>query len=165
MKNLNTLLKIIDNESILLEEVDFIHTYMEGIYFKVPGLPPTIGIKKSITSDEKKYISVLAEELGHHFTTIGDLTAECFTYSDKIVKNKKELLAKRWATNFLISDSEFVNALYSCTPTIYDLSEYFNVTEEIIKYKMLFISYDEFKYINIINNFMLKEIQYKSCCV
>jgi len=45
------------------------------------------------------------------------------------------------------------------------MAEYFNVTEEIINYKILSISLDELKYINIRNNFKTREVPYNSCAI
>jgi hypothetical protein len=69
-------LKIIDNENIILEETNLNYTYLKGIYFSIPSVPPTIGIQKSIVSYSFIYISVLAKELGHHFTAL-QLTLRC----------------------------------------------------------------------------------------
>ncbi len=165
MKKLNTIFKIINNENILLEEINLSHNYLKGIYFNIPGVPPTIGIKESIVPYSCIYISVLAEELGHHFTTSGNLLDTSINYIDELEKNKKEKKAKLWAANFLISDDEFIQALYYCISTIYDMAEYFNVTEEIIKYKILSITLDELRYINIKNNFKNREVPYNSCCI
>lgn len=149
----------------IFKEINLNHTYLKGIYFNIPGVTPTIGIEKSIASYSFIYISVLAEELGHHFTTSGNLIDDCNTYSEKLQKNKKEQNAKLWAANFLISDDEFVQALYNCISTIYDMAEYFNVTEEIINYKILSITLNELKYINIRNNFKNREVPYNSCAI
>lgn len=164
MKNLSNIFEIISKENIILEETKLKYG-IEGIYFKVPGLNPIIGIKNTIVNDSKKYISILAEELGHHFTTWGDLTAECFTYSDRLYKCKKERTARMWAANYLISDAEFVQALYACKSTMQEMCDYFNVTEEIVKYKIISISLNELKYIRIVNEFKCKEVQYYSCVI
>ena len=155
-------MKIIDNENIILEETNLNHTYLKGIYFSIPGVPPTIGIKQSIVSYSFIYISVLAEELGRHFTTSGNLPDDSTNYVEELEKNKKD---KLWAANFLISDEEFVQALYDCIPTIYDITEYFNVTEEMINYKISSITLNELKYINIRNNFKTHEVPYNSCAI
>lgn len=165
MKKLNTIFNIINNENIILEETNFKDSWSKGLYFKIPGIPPTIGIDKSIVTCSYKYISVLAEELGHHFTTLGDLIEDSNSYAEELLKNKKERIAKLWAANFLISDEEFVQALHNCISTIPDMAEYFNVTEEIIKYKILSITLDELKYINIRNNFKAREIPYNACAI
>ncbi|WP_186430914.1 ImmA/IrrE family metallo-endopeptidase [Clostridium sp. BSD9I1] len=149
MKNLEQIYEIIEEEGILLEEVNLTYKYIEGIYLKLPGLPSTIGINKSICNNSKKLLSVLAEELGHHFTSFGDLTTECFTYSDEIKLSKQEKKARLWAANFLISDEEFVQALSYDITSLYDLSEHFYVTEEIIRYKFYSISICEKKSNNI----------------
>ena len=92
-----------------------------------------------------------------------------FTGKGESVENQIELCktygANNCYTDFLISDDEFVRALYDCISTIYDMAEYFNVTEEIINYKILSITLDELKYINIRNNFKTREVPYNSCAI
>lgn len=165
MRNLNHIFKIITKENIVLEEMNLTSLNIEGIYFKVPDFPPTIGINKTIVNDSKKYTSILGEELGHHFTTNGDLISNCKNYNEKLLRNKKEIKAKLWAANFLISDEEFVQALHNCISTIPDMAEYFTVTEEMIKCKIYSIILDEPKYTSIRNNFKKREIPYNSCAI
>ena len=90
MKSLSDIYSLIEDENIELEEIYFKSSNIEGIYFKVSGINPIIGIHKKLLADTRKYISVLAEELGHHFTSSGNLTSECITYSDKINRSKQE---------------------------------------------------------------------------
>ena len=163
MKIFFKILNLISAEGIILEEFESNQVLSDGIYFKIPDCPATIGINSSIINDSKKYLSTLGEELGHHFTTDSNLMLKSKKYSDKILKDKNELKAKTWASNFLITDKEFVQALNSCIVSKYEMAEYFNVTEEIINYKISSIISDEDKYMNIRKNFMLKEIQYNSC--
>lgn len=165
MRNLNHIFKIITKENIILEEINLTSSNIEGIYFKVPDLPPTIGINKSIVNDSKKYISTLSEELGHYFTTSGDLIENCKTYNEKLFRNKKEKKAKLWASDFLISDEEFVQALNNCIISIYEMADHFNVTEEMIQCKISSIILDEPKYTNIRDNFKKREIPYLSCVI
>lgn len=165
MKKLNTIFSIIEKEKIILEEIQINFSDSKGIYLKIPDIPPTICVDKSILSYSYIYISILAEELGHHFTTNGDLTVKSKNYSEQLYKNKKERLAKIWGTNFLISDDEFVQALNNCISTIDEMAEYFHVTREVIHYKISSIISNELKYINIRNNFMTREIPYNSCAI
>lgn len=165
MKKLNQIFQIINIENIILEEINAQSDCIKGIYFNIPGIPPTIGIPKSIVNNRCKYLSVLAEELGHHFTTIGDLTVKSTTYSEKLETNKKEIKAKSWAADFLIDDDDFVQALYNCISTPCDMCDHFNVTYEILNYKILSIMANEVKYNNIKNNFKDREIPYEACCI
>lgn len=142
MKNLNDIFEIIITENITIEEVEFKNN-IDGIYLKMPNLAPIIGIRSSIANNNNKYISILAEELGHHFTTIGDLTTECFTYSDRIIRTKQECRARRWAANYLISNEDLVHALRNSISSIYDLSDYFSVTKELIEIKIKSLQLDE----------------------
>ncbi|MBN1042548.1 ImmA/IrrE family metallo-endopeptidase [Clostridium botulinum] len=163
MKKLFNIFNIIEKENIILEEINLTSAISDGIYIKLPHIPPTIGINKSIVNNSKKYISTLSEELGHHFTTVGNLVEESRSYSHKLIKNKKELKARLWAANFLISDKEFIQALNNCIISIHEMAEYFNVSEEIISYKIYSIILDEPKYISIRNEFKKREVPYNSC--
>lgn len=165
MKKLKDLFQIIEKENIIFEEINTKHDNLPGIYLNILDLPPTIGISKSILKNRCKYLSVLAEELGHHFTSLGNLTIESKSYCERLMKNKQEYKAKSWAANFLISDEDFVQALYDCISTSYDMCEYFNVTYEILEYKIASIIHDEVKYNNIRKNFMQKEVPYYCCTI
>lgn len=165
MKSLNDIYSLIEYENIALEEVYFKSSNIEGIYFKVSEMNPIIGIHKNLLTDTRKYISVLAEELGHNFTSLGNLTSECITYSDKLNRSKQEKRARIWASNFLISDNEIIGAILQNINTIYELSLHFNVTEEIIKYKLLsiYLKEDKFRISKLM--IMEDEIIYNSCSV
>lgn len=165
MKKLEELFQIIEKENVIFEETDIQYENSKGIYINIPEMPPTIGISKTIVNDSCKYLSIVAEEVGHHFTSVGNLTIRSKNYSEKLLKNKKENKAKLWAANFLISDEDFVQALHKCVSTPCDMCECFNVTNEILQYKILSIIHDEIKYNNIKKNFKLKEVPYESCCI
>lgn len=163
MKKLKELFKIIEKENIVYEETNYKSKNSPGIYLNVPGIPPTIGISKSIISNRNKYLSILAEELGHHFTSVGNLTITSRNYSEKLMKNKQEHRAKSWAANFLISDEEFEKALCNCISTPSDICDSFNITDEILKYKIRSIVVDENRYKRIRSALMKKEVSYNSC--
>ena len=163
MTKLINIFNIIDSENIIIEEANLNNMMSKGIYFKFDNIPPIIAIEKSIISYTYMYISILAEELGHHFTTQGNLLESSKNYSEKLIKNKKETLAKKWAANFLISDEEFVQAILNCINNKYELSEKFDVTEDIINYKILSICIDENKYNDIKNKLKMHEVAYSAC--
>lgn len=165
MKKLNNIFEIIEKENIIIEEVIIRYNGNKGLYINIQGIPPTILIDKSIINNRCQYISILSEELGHHFTTLGNLPKNARTYSEKLQKNKKEKLAKLWAADFLINDDAFVKALYDCISNPCDMCEYFNVTDEILKYKVASILRDEVKYNNIRKNFELREVPYNCCTI
>lgn len=163
MKKINDIFEIIEKENIIYEETSLKNTHSKGIYFKVEDLPPVIAIEESIIKYTDLYISILSEELGHHFTTQGNLLEPSKDYSEKLYKNKKEYLARKWASNFLISDAEFVQALLSSISNKYEMCEYFNITYEILENKIKSILKDEDKYIKIKSIFKIYEVQYNAC--
>lgn len=162
MRNLKEIFKIIESENIIYEEYDLKKFNTSGIYFKLNGVNPIIAIDSSIVNTNS-YISVLSEELGHHFTTQGNLLELSKSYSDKLIKSKKESIARRWGANFLISDEEFIQALYKCINNKYDMCEYFNTTIDILEKKIDSIVNNEIKYKQIKEDFKLHEVQFNSC--
>lgn len=84
-----------------------------------------IAIRKGLTEIEKK--CVLAEELGHHYTTSGDILEES-TVSDR----KQEQQARTWAYNKLIGLMGIVDSYKAGCHNAHEMAEYLNVTEEFL---------------------------------
>ena len=86
-----------------------------------------IGINSSINSTIQETIC-LAHELGHYFTgTYYEV------YSPLQIRGQAENRADAWMVKRLVPISLLVPALRSGIIKIYDLAEYFNVTESVIK--------------------------------
>ena len=69
---------------------------LEAVYFSVPGAPPTIGLSNRLLRDPTLFRCVLAEEIGHHFTTVGDaLPKTYFHYAQGLTVSRAEYRAWR----------------------------------------------------------------------
>lgn len=86
-----------------------------------------IGINKGIKTRVEESC-ILAEELGHHYTTVGDIIDQ------KIDGNvKKENKARLWAANKKIGLTGIVAAYkYGCR-NLFEMAEYLETTEEFLK--------------------------------
>lgn len=86
-----------------------------------------IAIRKDIPTLKEKHC-VLAEELGHFHTTVGDIT----DLKDR--RNyKQELTARRWGYNRTIGLLGIIQAYeYGCM-SVYEISEFLNVTETYLR--------------------------------
>lgn len=100
MKDIKEIYEIIEKENIIYEERNLSNLKSKGIYLKIHEIAPIIAIDNSIINNTSIYISILSEELGHHFTTYGNLLEPSKSYVDKLIKHKKENIAKKWAANF-----------------------------------------------------------------
>ncbi len=111
------------------------HYYCDGNYY-------VILINEKLKRNERLYRCVLAEELGHYRTTIGDITPRRYMcYSERLDIDKKELAAIRWAVDFLVPTSALLYAVSrGKVESIEDMAEYFCVTEEFILQKLEFMS-------------------------
>lgn len=87
------------------------------------------GNKILIRSDmsETRKSCVLAEELGHYYTTVGNIL-------DQTDENnrKQELRARLWAYNRLVGLSGIVKAYKHGCGSLTETSEYLNVTEDFL---------------------------------
>lgn len=85
-----------------------------------------IAIRRDLTQQEKKCI--LAEELGHHYTAVGNILDQSC-----ISSRKQEQQGRAFAYNRLVGLMGIVKAYqYGCT-CIAESADYLDVTEEFLK--------------------------------
>lgn len=108
------------NDVYIIENADF-KSKAEGL---ING--NVIGINKKIRTCRKR-TCILAEELGHYHTTIGDIISQ-----STISERKQELRARVWAYNKLIGLSGIVDAFNHGCRSLSDTAEYLDVTEEFL---------------------------------
>ena len=102
-----------------------------GLYDNRPGEPPVIFLHKKIRHNRCLLRCILAEELGHHFTSSGNLLA--FARSDKkAIFLKQERLAVWWAVQHLIPMDKLIETVNSGLFSTWELAEHFNVTERFM---------------------------------
>lgn len=86
----------------------------------------TIGITTDIDTSAEK-MCVLAEELGHHHTSVGDI----LDMTD-ISNRKQERQARLWGYDKLIGLRRLIEAYEHGCRDRYDLAEYLGVTDEYL---------------------------------
>lgn len=86
-----------------------------------------IAIKKDLKNKVEKKC-VLAEELGHHYTNVGNILDQ----SD-IRNRKQERLARAWGYRKLVSIKKLIEAFKYGVSNRYELSQFLGVTEEFIE--------------------------------
>lgn len=85
-----------------------------------------IWISKGIESQTEK-ACVLAEEIGHHFTSAGHILDQT-----SIINRKQELRARYWAYEKLVPLTSLIEAFKFGVRTRFELAEYLNVTETFL---------------------------------
>lgn len=84
-----------------------------------------IAIKRNMTETEKK--CVLAEELGHHYTAVGDILDQ--SSSDN---RKQEMRGRIFAYNRLVGLIGIIDAYKAGCRNAFEMADYLNVTEEFL---------------------------------
>lgn len=86
-----------------------------------------IGINRTVRRSTQR-ACVLAEELGHYHTTVGDIMDQS---SD--ANRKQELRARLWSYNKLIGLHGIISCYRAGCQTAYDMAEHLGVTEEFLQ--------------------------------
>lgn len=114
----------------LLENTDIEHIHVSEKQFKsnAKGLMKgnRIAIRQDIPTVEKA--SVLAEELGHYYTTVGNILDQRDTDS-----RKQERRARIWAYNRMIGLDGLVRVYHKGCRTFYEMAEELEVSEDFFK--------------------------------
>lgn len=86
-----------------------------------------IAIRQNIETQKEK-ACVLAEELGHHYTSSGNILDQ--TKTENV---KQEQRARMWAYNEQIGLIGIINAYKRGCRNIHEMAEYLDVTEEFLQ--------------------------------
>ena len=122
MTKYESLLDSAKNEDLFVEETPlFSGTRIKGLYYD-----KHIAINKDLETDSDK-ACILAEELGHHYTTVGNILDQ-----GKTENRKQELKARAWAYDKLIGLRGIINAHNSKCQSVAEMADYLCVTEDFI---------------------------------
>lgn len=118
------------NYEILLIEADRnnVDVYERIMKPRVKGLygDNIISINKIIPNDIEKGC-VLAEELGHHHTSTGDIIDQ-----SNLLNRKQERRARSWAYKRLVPLTKIIEAYKEGIRNRYELADYLGVTEKFV---------------------------------
>ena len=130
------LLALAEHENIDVIWFDFTPP-INGLYAQEDNLPPAIFIAKRICNNTPLLRCVIAEELGHHYTTVGDqLPKHYFSGMDRVIASKAEYKALKWAALHLMPYQHLIQAFHKGYHEVWDLADYFDVTEDMITFRL-----------------------------
>ncbi len=113
--------EIFDQGIELIEKYNFESPNIKGLY-----CDKVIALNDSIESKKEKSC-VLAEELGHHYLTYGDILDQ-----SKAEHRKQEYKARLHAYNKQIGLTGIVKAYEAGCINVFEMAEYLDVTEEFL---------------------------------
>jgi hypothetical protein len=121
MNDLEKLEQKAADENIKIDYMRFRSSNIRGLYYE-----GSVAINSDLLTTAQK-ADVLAEELGHHYTSSGNII------NYKNVNNKKqERTARLWGYNDRIGLMGIINAFKAHCENAHDIAEYLNVSEETL---------------------------------
>lgn len=130
------LFDLAESEGIMIEDTKVISGELLGLYVNRPEIPPVACVSSIISGNRRLYNCVLAEELGHHFTTPPGnyIPYEVVDHRKKLDISRIERKAERWSALFLVPQRELDKALLDLKlATVWELADHFNVTDELMR--------------------------------
>ena len=120
MTKYESLLSDADKSNVTVtDQFDLSDTNFKGLYCN-----GTIALNKDMVADTEK-ACILAEELGHHYTTVGDIIDQ-----STVENRKQELRARVWAYNKMIGLRGIISSYIAGCKNAYEIADHLNVTEE-----------------------------------
>ena len=113
-------------EELLAEYEDIVSVYEKPSLIDGFIVDNCILINKNLTNSEK--LCILAEELGHYETSVGDLT-----FLDSNLKLKQEYRARKWGIEKICPYSKIQTAISKGCTNIYELSEELDMSISFLK--------------------------------
>ena len=114
------------DEGVLIDYVNFKSNRLTGLYIN-----GSVALKSGMT--DKKTADILAEELGHHYTTVGNILDQT-----SIEARKQEHAARLWAYQLRIPLIDLINAYKSHCRNTFEVAEYLDVSEDTLKEALKF---------------------------
>ena len=122
MNMFEKLLQEAENDRVRVYDFDLGGEGLDGLY-----MDGNIALSDKLETTCQK-ACVLAEELGHHYTTVGDILDQ-----STIKNQKQERIARGWAYNKLVPFTAIQQAHEAGYFEAYEVAEYLDVDEEFLK--------------------------------
>ena len=147
MKNL---INIADRENITIKYVTMPTPYL-GMYLNDYG-SPLILLDHGIKDESCLHRCILAEELGHHFTSVG----KSIHYAETVPfwkqhQAKQEFKALKWSATNLIPYDKLIEAYCEGLQELFELAHHFKVTPELMQFRMTFVNKNDFQIHEVAN--------------
>lgn len=113
---------LLKHDDLIIEELDLSEIPdLKGLY--VDGM---IAIHNRLSTTTEK-ACILAEELGHHYTSSGNILDQ-----SHVENRKQERHARLWAYHCMMGLERLIEAAEHGCRTLYDTAEFLDVTEEFL---------------------------------
>lgn len=102
---------------------------ISGIYYSDGSYNILIAINSSLKTRAEQ-TCIFAEELGHYYTSYGNLLLD--PNVDRTLINQQETRAKRWAAKKLVPIRNIIEAFNNGSRSFYEMAEYLDVTVDFL---------------------------------
>ena len=106
---------------VVTNQFDLSGTRLKGLY-----CDGTIALNRDMYIESEK-TCVLAEELGHHYTTVGDIMDQT-----NVSNRKQERRARVWAYHKLLSLNDLIDSYKHGCQNQFEIADHLNITEEFL---------------------------------
>lgn len=117
------------SEELIIDDSADLPTKLKGFYSS-SGSYKLVLLNRNLKTANEKYC-ILAEEIGHYYTTAGDISDQ-----SKIENRKQEEKARRWAAKRIASLKGFIDAFEAGCRTKEEYADHMDITEEFLTWSI-----------------------------
>jgi len=122
MNKFEELLEEAAAQGIVVDETFHFSSNLLGLY-----IDGNVALSDRLETTTEK-ACILAEELGHHFTSVGNILDQSLVES-----RKQELKARLWSYQKLVTLQNLIDAFGHGYRNFHEIAEYLDVTEEVLR--------------------------------
>ena len=104
-------------------------TKVDALYVSAAGMKPVIAVDYRLRRQSEQ-VGAIAEELGHHYTTVGNLLTDM--KRAKATIRKQEQLARRWAFQYAVSFTGIIDAWDAGARSLHEMAEHLGIEESFL---------------------------------
>lgn len=130
MNKFEKLLQEAEDNNVKVYDFDLGGSGFDGLY-----IDGNVALSNQIETTARK-ACVLAEELGHYYTTVGNILDQNDSNS-----RKQERTARKWAYEKLVPRNSIETAFKKGYTTLWDLAEYLDLDEAFLREALIHYGY------------------------
>jgi Zn-dependent peptidase ImmA (M78 family) len=109
-----------------------------GLYWAPHNRQPVIGLDNSLRNQQRLLRCVMAEELGHHFTSSAECKENaCFNYENRLDVSMIEFKALAWAARYLVPLNQLYKTVRLGITDPPEIANIFDITEEMVYFRLI----------------------------
>ncbi|KGJ36221.1 ImmA/IrrE family metallo-endopeptidase [Enterococcus faecalis] len=119
---------MVNSEELMAQYSDLIYKFEPNMPEKQKGLYINNIVYLNPNQNSNELTCTVAEEIGHHLTTVGDIINQ-----DTNEKRKQEQKAREVGATMVVTPQDLIDCYYECFTYVWECAEFLGVTKQTLE--------------------------------